>query len=247
MALNGLHPRAVAQPREADVLTQMDFALFGGALSLLGQHSHLPDYSPQHPQQCQDGPGARKRSENDPRLSGRFEIPWEARRVSREQSSREQTCSILCSLSVLGTATALAGWACRRAPGLSKSPEGTTWGCCQGRVYCPQGTQNTPQTDHLWMRIFHHWRLFGLKVPPSPFPSASLCCWHSAAETWSNQCSYGEVCLAWKMILLNRSIKFVSVFADNFHEYITLKYGTSILTYSLWCSKWLAKNPSVIW
>lgn len=76
-----------------------------------------------------------------------------------------------------------------------------------------------------------------------PLPSASLRCWHSAAETWSNQCSYGEVCLAWEMILLNRSIKFVSVFADNFHEYITLKYGTSVLTYSLWCSKWLGKNP----
>lgn len=76
-----------------------------------------------------------------------------------------------------------------------------------------------------------------------PLPSASLSCWHSAAETWSNQCSYGEVCLAGKMILLNRSIKFVSVFADNFHKYITLKYGTSILTYFLWCSKWLGKNP----
>lgn len=79
-----------------------------------------------------------------------------------------------------------------------------------------------------------------------PLPSASLCCWHSAAETWSNQCSYGEVCLAWKMILLNRSIKFVSVFADNFHEYITLKYGTSILTF-LTVLKMAWKKTSVIW
>lgn len=59
------------------------------------------------------------------------------------------------------------GTACSRVPGLPKSPEGTTWGCCQGRVYCPRGTQNTPQTDHLWMHIFHQGRLFGLKMPPS--------------------------------------------------------------------------------
>jgi len=32
-------------------------------------------------------------------------------------------------------------------------------------------------------------------------------------------------------MMLNRSIKFVSVFADNFHEYVTLKYGSSMLTY----------------
>lgn len=98
----------MSQPREDDVLTQMDFALFGGALSLLGQHSHLPDYSPEHPWECQDGPGARKQSEKDPRLSCRFEIPREARRASREQSSHVKTCGILCLLSVPGTATALA-------------------------------------------------------------------------------------------------------------------------------------------
>ncbi|RLW01021.1 hypothetical protein DV515_00008405, partial [Chloebia gouldiae] len=68
------------QPREDDVLTQMDFALFGGALSLLGQHIHLLDYSPEQPRECQASPGARKRSEKDPRLSCRFEIPWEDRR-----------------------------------------------------------------------------------------------------------------------------------------------------------------------
>lgn len=105
---HGPHPTAMSQPREDDVLTQMDFALFGGALSLLGQHSHLPDHSPKHPWECQDSPGARKRSEKDPRLSCTFEIPWEPRRVSREQSSHVKTCSILCSLSVLGTETALA-------------------------------------------------------------------------------------------------------------------------------------------
>lgn len=105
-------------------------------------------------------------------LQCRFEIPWEARRVSREQSSREQPCSILRSLSVLGTATAPAGW----AKALSKSPESTTWGCCQGRLYCPRGTQNTAQTDHLWTHIFHQRDYLGWKclLPPSHLCAAGV-------------------------------------------------------------------------
>lgn len=139
------------------------------------------------------------------------------------------------------------GSGCRRVPGLPKNPEGTTWGCCQGRVYCPWGTQKYSSNRPLVDAHFSPEETVWAENVSFPLPSVSLRCWHSAAETWSNQCSYGEVCLAWKMILWNRSIKFVSVFADNFHEYITLKYGTSMLTYSLWCLKWLEKNPSVIW
>lgn len=55
----------------------MDFALFGEAFRLLGQHSHLPAYSPEYLRQCQKGPSARKQSGKDPGLLRRFEIPWE--------------------------------------------------------------------------------------------------------------------------------------------------------------------------
>lgn len=179
---HGLHPRAVPQPREDDVLTQMDFALFGGALGLLGQHSHLLDYSPEHPRECQDSPGARQHSEKHPRLSWRFEIPRGARRVSREQSSHEQTCSILCSLSVLGTATALAGWAkalpaaeSQDSPRAQKTPPEAA---AKGEFTALEEPKNTAQTDHLWIHTFHclGWKCL---LPPSISLSELLAfsCW----------------------------------------------------------------------
>lgn len=165
------------------MLTQMDFVLFGGALSLLGQHSHLPE----HPWECQDGPGARKHAEKDPRLSCRFEIPWEGRRVSREQSSHEQTCSILSSLLVLGTATALENQAKALPAGESQdSPSALRAppeAAAKGEFTAIEEPKNTAQTDHLWMHIFHHRRVFGLKMPPSLLHQLLCACWHSAAET----------------------------------------------------------------
>lgn len=217
---------AMPQPREDDVLTQMDFALFGGALSLLGQHSHLLDYSPKHPRECQAALW---------KTSKAVRQVWNPRGSQEGEQGTEQPWADAQHFVLIvgsGHRTALAGW----AKALQESPR-------------------TAQEHHLRLLPSRNPKMqlklttcgctfFSVWAENASFllPSASLRCWHSAAGTWSNQCSYGEVCLAWEMILLNRSIKFVSVFADNFHEYITLKYGTSILTYSLWCSEWLGKN-----
>lgn len=118
-------------------------------------------------------PRCQKRSEKDPRLSCRFEIPWGARRVSREQSSHEQTCSILCSLSVLGTATALARQAKALPAGESqdspRAQKAPAEAAAKGEFTALEEPKNTAQTDHSWMHIFHQRRLFGQKMPPSPF------------------------------------------------------------------------------
>lgn len=72
------------------------------------------------------------------------------------------------------------GTACRRVPGLPKSPEGTSWGCCQGRVYCPWGTQKYSSD---WPLVDAHFSpdYLGRKclLPPSISFSALLAfsCW----------------------------------------------------------------------